>query len=69
METKFEKLSNKIEDVRRGEERRENDESNTDLIKAEVFILSNSVCSPPPLFKKKQISPERGEGMGERKRR
>ena len=66
--TKFEELSKKIEDVRRGEERKENDEGNTDLIKAGVFILSNSV-SPPPLFYKKQISLERGEGMGERKKR
>ena len=57
VESKFEELSNKIEDVRRGEERKENDkaEGNTDLIKAGVFILSNSV-PPLPLFKKKQIS-------------
>ena len=57
MESKFEELSNKIEEVRRGEEIKENEkaEGNTDLIKAGVFILSNSV-PPLPLFKKKQIS-------------
>ena len=56
VESKFEELSNKIEDVRRGEERKENDEAegNTDLIKAGVFILSNSV-SPPHSFKRNKF--------------
>ena len=49
VENKFEDLFKKIEDIRRGEERKENDEGNTDLIKAGVFILSN--CVPPHSLK------------------